>query len=309
MINIVNFDIYKSNGKSYGGHSGMKNGITINGEKWFLKYPKSTKSMKVENLSYTTSPLSEYIGSNIYKSIGLLTHDTMLGISSNKIAVACKDFLSDTETIIDFNAIKNKYEPNSKEIEERHSSNFDKSDNLEDIMELMKDNYYFKQVPELKDRFWDMFIIDALISNNDRNEANWGVIYDNATSNLRLAPVYDNGASFYSKSSDEKLESILKNEDKFYQVVYESSISIFKLNDKILNPLKLIESKSIKECNDALLRIYPKINLEKIKTIFDEIPLELCSNIQKTFYFKVLDYRVNNILKPVYNELCIKNNK
>lgn len=42
--------------------------------------------------SYTASPLSEYIGSQIYQSLGIPVHETMLGIRDNKLVVACKDF-------------------------------------------------------------------------------------------------------------------------------------------------------------------------------------------------------------------------
>lgn len=66
MIKLDNFEKYKTSGLSYGGHGGSKRGIVIDNEKWLLKYPKSTQSMNVEGLSYTTTPLSEYIGSHIY---------------------------------------------------------------------------------------------------------------------------------------------------------------------------------------------------------------------------------------------------
>ena len=33
----------------------------------------------------------------------------------------------------------------------------------------------------LKTRFWDMFIVDALIGNWDRHNGNWGFLYNNAT--------------------------------------------------------------------------------------------------------------------------------
>ena len=45
MIKIENFDILNPSGISYGGHGGSKRGVIINEERWFLKYPKSTKSM------------------------------------------------------------------------------------------------------------------------------------------------------------------------------------------------------------------------------------------------------------------------
>lgn len=59
MIKIESFDLLKTSGISYGG---SKRGIIIDNEIWFLKYPKSTKSMDVQGLSYSTTPLSEYLG-------------------------------------------------------------------------------------------------------------------------------------------------------------------------------------------------------------------------------------------------------
>ena len=312
MIKIQNFDNCPVTDKSYGGHSGSKMGILINNENYLLKFPKSTRSMNVSQISYTTSPLSEYLGSHIYESVGIDTHKTILGILDNKLVVACKDFLGNTEEIIDYNAIKNKYEENiEKYLEERHSSTFDKNDDLNEIIFLMENNPYFKKVPELKIRFWDMFVIDALISNNDRNEANWGLIYNKETGSLRCAPVYDNGASFYNKNSSEKFLELLNDNDKFIQTAYDSAISIFKIDDKIINPLKYIENQNNKDCNEAVKRIFPKINKQNIKDIFNALPnyqddILIISEEQKELYYKILEYRIDNILQKVYNNIMKK---
>ena len=164
----------------------------------------------------------------------------------------------------------------------------------------MEQNPYFKSIPELKERFWDMFVIDAFINNNDRNEGNWGLVLNKETNELRLSPVFDNGASFYNKSNDEKLTSIYGYNFKFKQSVYDSSISVYRLNGKLINPLKFIENMDNSECNKAILRIIPKINMDKITNIFNELPeeynsLPVLSKIQKDYYIKVLEYRYSNI--------------
>ena len=53
---IMNLDKYENNERNgmYGGKAGDKEGITIDGEYWIVKYPKSTKGMKGELDSYTT---------------------------------------------------------------------------------------------------------------------------------------------------------------------------------------------------------------------------------------------------------------
>ena len=150
MIKLENFENYESSGISYGGHGGSKKGIIIDGEKWFLKYPKSTKSMNVEGLSYSTTPLSEYLGSHIYDSIGLKAHVTKLGFANEKIVVACKDFLNSNEIIIDYNMIKNEYDENVEKAIENLSSNGTLSSNhdLEEVILIMEQNPYFKKFPE-----------------------------------------------------------------------------------------------------------------------------------------------------------------
>ena len=79
-------------------------------------------------------------------------------------------------------------------------------------------------------------------------------------------------------------------------------------NGKRINPLKYIESMEDEECNKAILRMIPKIDMDKIKNIFAEIPeeynmLPVLSKIQKAYYLKSLEYRYSNVLIPVYNKL------
>ena len=310
MIKIENFDLLNHSGISYGGHGGSKRGIIMNGERWFLKYPKSTKSMGIDGLSYSTTPISEYLGSHIYESIGLDVHKTKLGYANGKIVVACKDFLDSNEVIIDYNMIKNEYDENIEKATEQLSlsSDINLNNDLEEILLIMEQNSYFKSIPELKMRFWDMFVIDAFISNNDRNEGNWGLILNKDTNDLRLSPVFDNGASFYNKSSDDKLLSIYADDFRFKQSVYDSVISVYKFDGKVINPLKYIETMDNDDCNKAILRIVPKINIDTIISIFDEVPeeyngLPVLSKIQKEYYLKALKYRYDNVLVPVYNKL------
>lgn len=145
--------------------------------------PKTAKKFnerKVE-ISYTTSPVSEYIGSHVYEIIGIPVHKTMLGIKDKKVVVACKDF-----------------------------------------------------------------------GNNPRS-------------------------------------------------------CIFEEKVKQINPFKYIESLQNKECNEALIRIVPKINLDKIITMINEIPEEfegitIISKIRKEFYIKCLKYRYETSLYPTYLE-------
>lgn len=59
-----------------------------------MKFPGNLKEkqMKNINLSYSNSPVCEYIGSKIYELIGMPVHNTILGVRNEKIVVACEDF-------------------------------------------------------------------------------------------------------------------------------------------------------------------------------------------------------------------------
>lgn len=85
-LNHVERDIFGN----YGGKSGFKYGVIIDGERWMIKFPENTREFpgrdKKNNHvpSYTTSPLSEYIGSHIYEILGIPVHETKLGLRNGK---------------------------------------------------------------------------------------------------------------------------------------------------------------------------------------------------------------------------------
>ena len=66
------------------------------------------------------------------------------------------------------------------------------------------------------------------------------------------------------------------------------------------------------ECNKALLRIVPKIDLSKIYNIINEIPneyegIKVISDIRKKYYFDCIKYRYENSLYKTYLRLLEKN--
>ena len=55
-----------------------------------------------------------------------------------------------------------------------------------------------------------------------------------------------------------------------------------------------------KDCNNAIKRVFTKINIEEIKKFIDNI--ECISNVRKEFYKKIIEQRYK-ILSKVYKEL------
>lgn len=96
--------------RGYRGNAGRKQAYLYNDELWMVKFPQSTRDLAGKHLpSYTSSPLSEYIGSQVYGALGIPVHDTIIGHCQGKIVVGCKDFAVNSE-LMEFSQIKNTIE-------------------------------------------------------------------------------------------------------------------------------------------------------------------------------------------------------
>lgn len=306
MHEIIDFTDCIENDRYYGGRAGTKLGISYNNENWFLKFPKSTKDFKTKEISYTTAPLSEYIGSHIYQMLGIKTQDTLLGTKDGKIVVACRDFLLDGDRLIEFRNIRNRY---VKGLDDTHSSSNNDVD-LDDLMLIMDKNPVFVNMPELKEHFWNMFVVDAFISNSDRNDGNWGIL-SHADGNKEIAPVFDNGNAFNNNIADNRLSNRLSDETVMRNSAYISRRCVFSLDGKKLNPFVYMTSGENTDLNEAIKRIVPKIDLQRINQFIDDIPeskerLLIISEIRKTFYKQTLELRYKDILQPVLSKIIEK---
>lgn len=62
---LVDYTNTLDNIQPYGGNAGFKKGVTIDGINWIIKFPQETSTFSNVDISFTTAPLSEYIGSHI----------------------------------------------------------------------------------------------------------------------------------------------------------------------------------------------------------------------------------------------------
>ena len=108
MVEIADLRDCAPSGLFYGGRAGQKEGILIEGEPWIAKYPRTTRDLAGKHLpSYTSSPVSEYLGSHIYELLGIPVNETMLGYRAGKIVCACRDFTFPNARLFEFKEIKN----------------------------------------------------------------------------------------------------------------------------------------------------------------------------------------------------------
>lgn len=310
MIEMIDFTSCELSPRNleYGGRAGEKKGILYKGSFWFLKFPKNTQGMdKVKGLSYVTSPLSEFIGSNIYRILGYDVHETLLGVcfdgKRNKVVCACKDFIEDdkNELLIPYTALRN--DTNPELMNRRDGESSLSASNINEIVFQLDHNSVLKNIENAKERFWDVVLIDMLINNNDRNEDNWGVIKDKKNNSYRLSPIYDCGNCFYGKTSEERIAEILSDERKLISsalngvTAYEDDDEKRIRNEDIVefeNPdLKHSLKKIAKLVDSKMDEIIGFIN--SIPTSFGDV--EVMTPLRKEYYLKTFALRLETFLK------------
>ena len=307
MINIIDFSEYEQKfERTYGGASCRKYDIEYQNEKWFLKFPGNIRE-QVEGMSYSNASVSEYIGSHIYKMLGIDVHETVLGIFEKKCVVACKDFVKDDEfPVTGFGEFKTTFSPKFTD-SNGYETNGNGTD-LEEIIQTVEEHPLLKKTEGLKERFWDMFVVDSLIGNNDRNNGNWGLI-KNTHGTYRISPVFDNGAAFVPKTPENKMAHILEDESILKNLSYKGYFCIFEIHGHRISPFKYMQTTENKDCLSAVSRIVPRIDIAKIKSLIEEIPSEykgviVMSDLAKELYVKLLEERYKEILLPLYKRLA-----
>lgn len=287
MIDITN---YKQEINNYGG-SELKATYIINGEKYMVKMPDPIRK-KTLDLGYMNNQYSEYIGCHIFESVGIPVQKTMLvKLNKNekeKIAVACKDFLNPGEELIEISNVSL-----SLSTEKKYKIS------IEDVYEIinkMSVNYKLDE-NKLISNFWDMFVVDALIGNTDRHFGNWGFIKKDDI--ISFAPVYDCGSSLHPLLSENEQIKLMSDSIAFKNSSYNIA-SVYTMNNKKIIYHEIFKNPPV-DLKEAIKRIVPKIDMEKIKEIIAST--EGLSKTQKEYYFKDILLRKEEILDKSYNEI------
>lgn len=109
-MSVIDFTELKKRKKTYAGANGNKISVIYEGEQYMLKFPPQAKLNK--GMCYSNSCFSEYLGCQIYESIGIPVQKTLMGIytvkGKQKIVVACGDFTEPGVSLQDFASLKNR---------------------------------------------------------------------------------------------------------------------------------------------------------------------------------------------------------
>ncbi len=296
---MIDFTNAVQKNKTYAGANGGKISVLYNGEQYMLKFPPFPTINK--EMSYTNSCISEYIGCKVFESVGIPVQETVIGTYTSKgkekVVVACKDFTSQGITLQDFASLKNRIIDS-----ERNGYGTELADILSTI-----DEQTAMDSETLKTRFWDMFIVDALIGNWDRHNGNWGFLYNNATDEVTLAPVFDCGSSLYPQADEDLMKKILSDKNELNHRIFDIPLSAVTYNGKKINYFKFLSEGKFPDCNKALKRIASRIDMKKIYEIIDNTPT--VTELQKEFYKTMLTARKERIIDFSLNKLKEKSKK
>lgn len=305
MSALINFEVCPKSGRFYAGNAGRKVGIEWRESDWLLKFPASTGKLQGSVPSYTTAPLSEYLGSHVYEMLGIPVHETVLGVRDGKVVCACKDFSTGGKYLIEFHDLKNSLSDDEPGFTESASTGSGVV--LADVRAAIHRIPELAGIAGVEDRFWDMFVTDAFIRNIDRNNSNWGVLSD-GQGHYELAPVYDNGNSFNNKRTESSIGKRLLDDDLIRQDAFDVRSCYVTDSGKPIAPLKYIASGHDVECNKALERFMERYEPSGFVELIDSIPeqslgLTVLPTGFRDYHKQVMSYRYEQVFLPAWKEI------
>lgn len=280
----MDYSTYPQNKKLYSGAE-RKIGIAVGKEDFIIKFPQKERFLTRNN------HISEYLGCRIIAVMGYDVQETYLGTYKGEDIVAIKDFVGERQQFVAFNDVG---ESSIEEDRDRFTYSY------KDITEILLVNNKLKDPSKTISQFWELYILDALLGNFDRHGGNWGFIKENNA--YRLAPIFDNGSCLFPRMTDEdEMAKIIADKSETERRVFDFPTSQILLNGKKSSYYGVISSMAYKDCNEALIKVYERFNMEAIASIIDSV--KIISDTHKTFYKHMIEKRFSLIIKATYERM------
>jgi hypothetical protein len=294
-------------------------------EKFFCQNPKSNveyffkQSMfkegkdGKEGKDYKFEFWSEVIASKLGQCLGFEMVDYNVAIYENKIGCLCPSMLKpdsfeNLEEGVNYLIAKNRNlipELN----QDKKASKFYTFDLIEQAFEFHKFNEHLPKIIEL-------IIFDTIISNGDRHQENWGFITKMVHEERKTAffsPIYDSGSSLGRELSEEKIVSMLKNENQLNSYIDKGVSEIrWEEGNKKISFFELVKKLLFKYPNETttfitkVLDNYDKKQVDEMiqlvdKDVPDEFSEYKLSDLRKQFISKLIDLRINKLQQTFKN--------
>lgn len=291
----------------YGGRPGGKSAVRIDGRAWMVKYPRKG-----------SSPLSEYVGSRVYEFLGIPVQEVRLGILEGTLVAACRDFTEDLDVssgivrVYSMGDLVNDDLGPMEDVRLRASSVGRGRET--DLGELLFTLEHHPAVPRsFLTRFWEIFVVDALLGNGARPNDNWGFVVS-ADGSHRLLPVFGNSRCLFAAREEAWIEKVLTCPDLYAEALYDDG-EAFSYRNRKVDPLAAVENLGIpcegknRDLMMAVLRLVPAIRgcMSRILEFLDQIPetrygVSVISPARRRLYKRLLAERAEKILEPAYEK-------
>lgn len=284
----------------YSGSDRKEGLIAPDGQRYLVKYAEAHTRLNDLDTSYVNNVISEYLASHILEIAGFDVHHTFIGTREQNLLVACENFTSAHQHLIEFGQYMRKH--------------YDSGDigHVPDIRQikyvLYHDPVLCDYAEELWASFWERFIGDALVGNFDRHMGNWGYITDTQAKKIYASPIYDNGSTLFPALSEKAMrELVLPFEKEIMKRTFLFPKAALTVNGNKVSYLDMLSSGYEPLAGKAVRKIVPVI-LEKMPCINAFIDdQDFLSDTRKTFYKTMVNVRAEYILKPAY-ECCVSEN-
>lgn len=133
-----------------------------------------------------------------------------------------------------------------------------------------------------------------MLGNFDRHNGNWGLLTDERTGEVKIAPVYDCGSCLYPQLDEQGMRAVLSSREKIEERLFVFSNSALKQDGVKINYAQFLMKTEIDGCLRALKTIGVRIELSKIDAVVESTPY--ISEILKTFLKTMVRERKEQII-------------
>ena len=296
MDKLYDFNGCRLSLKDFGG-SDKKESIFFGDKRYMIKYNDEIPQDKRNE--YTSSSrnnaFSEYISCHIFESVNIEAQKTLLGEKNGHIVVACEDFCVNGYDINEFEKNSSRLGVNFKDI---------RYPDINDVLMFIRSDQTIDAFDAEK-RFWDTFVMDALLGNFDRHTGNWGYLYNDDLHIKTLAPVYDCGACLYPMVSDDAMKEIITSQEEIDVRIFKYPKAAFSLNGEKISYHSFLTDWEISDTypilSQSISDICNQLSREQINSVIDNTPAQ--SEIRSLFYQTMIRERFEKILLPAYKTI------
>ena len=271
--------------RTFDGEHHVKLGVNVNGASYMLKLPYNSEPLLGEGVAM--SSVCEDLAARIFRLYGIESQKTMLCERRERLAVLCSDFVEEGQRFVKFSEFRSTYEDaNSRDDSFLQLTQSD----LNVTLDVIEHHPILAEMPNLEEDFLKRFLMDAFLGNANRTNDNWGFLVS-SNGEIRLAPVFANGASLNSNCGAEKMRKILDDDSSFLAEAYTMKVCYHTIRGKRVNPFKLLKSGQDPKLNDTIKWFVQQDKLLNVLQLVNEN--KWLDDLHKEFYVRLLSERHN----------------